>query len=193
MSPSREALTNLAIAAIFLAVPIWAWASGETFYITLATRIAILALAATGLNIALGLGGLVSFGHAAFFGLGGYVAGILATHAMNYEPLLLGLPGTNQMPIIWVAAIAVCGVVGLLIGAISIRTSGVYFIMITLAFAQMIFGLWRRGRAVDPHPQRLSGPQHAGADPVLRHLRHASGRRHRLLRHAEGLALRRGA
>jgi len=139
MTEARAWLANAAIVVLFLAVPLWAWASGEIFYITLATRVAILALAATGLNIALGLGGLVSFGHAAFFGLGGYAAGILATHAMNYEPIAFGIAGTNLMPIIWLVAMLVCGVVGLLIGLISIRTSGVYFIMITLAFAQMIF------------------------------------------------------
>jgi branched-chain amino acid transport system permease protein len=139
MTGSRAMAANIAVALVFLAVPIVALASGETFYITLATRVAILALAATGLNIALGLGGLVSFGHAAFFGLGGYAAGILATHAMNYEPVIFGLPGTNLMPVIWLVAILVTGLVGLLIGLISIRTSGVYFIMITLAFAQMIF------------------------------------------------------
>jgi branched-chain amino acid transport system permease protein len=110
----------------------------EPFYITLATRIVILAIAAAGLNLALGFGGLVSFGHAAFFGIGGYVAGIFAVHAFNAEPLL-GFPATDQMPVIWLAAALLCVVVALPIGAISLRTSGVYFIMITLAFAQMIY------------------------------------------------------
>jgi branched-chain amino acid transport system permease protein len=136
---TRENAANLALALLLLAVPMAASFAGEPFYVTLATRIAILALAAVGLNIALGLGGLVSFGHAAFFGLGGYAAGILATHAFNGEPLFLGLPGTNAMPVIWLTAVLVCGLVALPIGAISLRTTGVYFIMITLAFAQMIF------------------------------------------------------
>ena len=136
---TREILLSLAIVLALLAIPLWATAVGETFYITLATRMAILALAAVGLNIALGLGGLVSFGHAAFFGIGGYAAGILASHAFNMEPLPFGLPGTNAMPIIWAVAIVASGLVALAIGAISLRTAGVYFIMITLAFAQMIF------------------------------------------------------
>ncbi|WP_245428333.1 branched-chain amino acid ABC transporter permease [Kumtagia ephedrae] len=136
---SREAVVNTLLALLLLAVPIAASAAGEPFYVTLATRIAVLALAAVGLNIALGLGGLVSFGHAAFFGLGGYAAGILATHAFNAEPLFFGLPGTTSMPVIWLVAILVCGLVALPIGAISLRTTGVYFIMITLAFAQMIY------------------------------------------------------
>jgi branched-chain amino acid transport system permease protein len=136
---SRENLTNLILAALLLAVPLGAYAMGENFYITLATRIAILALAATGLNLALGLGGLVSFGHAAFFGIGGYAAGILATHGFSGDPLVFGLPGTNQMLAVWLVAIVVAALLGLAIGAISLRTSGVYFIMITLAFAQMVY------------------------------------------------------
>src|SRR5690606_14011807 len=86
----------------------------------------------------LGFGGLVSFGHAAFFGVGGYVAGVFASHAFNAEPLF-GLPASDQMPVIWLAAALACALVALPIGAISLRTSGVYFIMITLAFAQMIY------------------------------------------------------
>jgi len=136
---TRENLVNLVLAVLLLVVPLAAYASGQPFYVTLATRVAILALAATGLNLALGLGGLVSFGHAAFFGIGGYAAGILATHSFSGEPVLLGLPGTNQMLVIWLVAMLVAGITGLLIGLISLRTSGVYFIMITLAFAQMVY------------------------------------------------------
>lgn len=136
---TRETIVNTALALLLLAIPLVAMTAGEPFYITLATRIAILALAAVGLNIALGLGGLVSFGHAAFFGIGGYAAGILATHAFNAEPLFFGIEGTTSMPWIWLVAITACGFVALPIGAISLRTSGVYFIMITLAFAQMIY------------------------------------------------------
>jgi branched-chain amino acid transport system permease protein len=136
---SRETTVNILLVLLLPAIALAALLLGEAFYITLATRIAILALAAIGLNIALGLGGLVSFGHAAFFGLGGYVAGVLATHAFNMEPVAFGLPGTTSMPVIWLVAILLCGLVALPIGLISLRTSGVYFIMITLAFAQMIY------------------------------------------------------
>jgi branched-chain amino acid transport system permease protein len=134
----RETAFNAVLAVLLLAVPLAAYALDEPFYVALATRVAILALAAAGLNLALGFGGLVSFGHAAFFGIGGYVAGIFAAHVFNAEPLL-GLPAPDQMPVIWLAAAAVCALVALPIGAISLRTSGVYFIMITLAFAQMIY------------------------------------------------------
>ncbi|TDK32240.1 branched-chain amino acid ABC transporter permease [Rhizobium deserti] len=136
---TRENLVNILLAVALLAAPLAANALGQAFYVTLATRIAILALAALGLNLALGLGGLVSFGHAAFFGIGGYAAGILAAHGFSGEPILFGLPGTVQMPVIWLVAVFTAAVVALLIGAISLRTSGVYFIMITLAFAQMVY------------------------------------------------------
>ncbi len=136
---TRAFLVNGFIALALLAVPLVAAQTGATFTITLATRIAILALAATGLNIALGLGGMVSFGHAAFFGIGGYAAGILSAQALSGEPMIFGLEGTTNMPLIWLVAAIVAGVLGLAIGFVSLRTSGVYFIMITLAFAQMVY------------------------------------------------------
>ena len=139
---SREFAINLLLAAGLVVVSLVAGAFDEPFVITLTTKVVILALAGTGLNIALGYGGLVSLGHAAFFGLGGYAAGILASHALNYEPLVswpFTLDGTTQMLIIWPVAMAVSGLAAVVIGAISLRTSGVYFIMITLAFAQMVF------------------------------------------------------
>jgi branched-chain amino acid transport system permease protein len=136
---TREGAVNTVLAAGLMCAPVLALALGEPFYLTLATRIAILALAAVGLNVALGLGGLVSFGHAAFFGIGGYAAGILAVHAFNMEPILAGIPGTKLMPAIWLVAALASIAAALPIGAISLRTSGVYFIMITLAFAQMVY------------------------------------------------------
>lgn len=136
---SRETLVNAVVALLLLGFPLVATMLDEPFYVALATRIAILALAAAGLNLALGFGGLVSFGHAAFFGIGGYVAGIFASHVFNMEPLAFGLPASDQMPVIWIAAALICALAALPIGAISLRTSGVYFIMITLAFAQMLY------------------------------------------------------
>ncbi|SUZ30961.1 hypothetical protein ROE7235_00691 [Roseibaca ekhonensis] len=138
----RESYLNAALLAGLLAVPLYALVVDEPFTITLATRAAILALAAVGLNIALGWGGLVSFGHAAFFGIGGYSMGILAFHAQNFVPLDLGImvfDGTKSMPIIWLVAVLASALAALLIGLLSLRTSGVYFIMITLAFAQMFY------------------------------------------------------
>jgi len=138
----REAWLNAALAATLLAVPLWAWAAGETYTVTLATRVAILALAGVGLNLALGQGGLISFGHAAFFGVGGYAMGILASHAQDFRPLLAApvlIEGTQSMPVIWLTAIIAGALAALVIGALSLRTTGAYFIMITLAFAQMFY------------------------------------------------------
>ncbi|MEM6340899.1 MAG: branched-chain amino acid ABC transporter permease [Pseudomonadota bacterium] len=138
----RESYLNWLILLGLLAVPIWALTADEPFTITLATRAAILALAAVGLNIALGIGGLVSFGHAMFFGIGGYAMGILAYHAQSFTPLDLGafsIAGTKSMPIIWLVALILSGLAAWIVGLLSLRTGGVYFIMITLAFAQMFF------------------------------------------------------
>ncbi|ARE38719.1 Branched-chain amino acid transport system permease protein LivM [Rhodovulum sp. P5] len=138
----RETLLNTALALALLAVPLAAQAMGEPFVITLATRVAILALAGVGLNIALGLGGMVSLGHAAFFGIGGYAMGILASPVQNYELLMawpVELAGTKSMPVIWLTALVSGALAALAIGALSLRTSGVYFIMITLAFGQMLY------------------------------------------------------
>ena len=138
----RERHLNALVLLGFVAVPLWALVADEPFTITLATRAAILALAAVGLNIALGIGGLVSLGHAVFFGLGGYAMGILAFHAQTFSPLELGpltFAGTKSMPIIWAVAVTVSALAAWMIGLLSLRTTGVYFIMITLAFGQMFF------------------------------------------------------
>ena len=137
-----ERLVNLLLLAGLVAVPLWALWADEPFTITLATRAVIFALAALGLNIALGLGGLVSLGHAVFFGLGGYAMGILAHHAQTYTALTewpFVIEGTKSMPVIWLVAMLVSALAALLIGLLSLRTAGVYFIMITLAFGQMFY------------------------------------------------------
>jgi branched-chain amino acid transport system permease protein len=142
MTMTRDLIINTAIFALLVAVGIGAHLSGQNFTVTLATKVAILGLAGAGLNLALGYGGMVSFGHAAFFGIGGYVTGIFASHAASAEPILVlpfTLLGSNEMLGIWPMAMLAGGAVALLIGALSLRTTGVYFIMVTLAFAQMIF------------------------------------------------------
>ena len=139
---TRETYINAALSLLLVLVPFWAWSTGQTYILTLCTKVAILALAGVGLNIALGLGGLVSFGHAAFFGIGGYAMGILASHAQTFDPIMdwpILIEGTKSMPMIWLVAMLASALAALLIGALSIRTSGVYFIMITLAFAQMLY------------------------------------------------------
>ena len=138
----RERHINLIVLALLVLIPAYAYVADEPFTITLATRAVIFALAGVGLNLALGQGGLVSFGHAAYFGMGGYAMGILASHAQNYDPILevpFLIEGTNSMPAIWLVAIVSSALLALLIGAFSLRTSGVYFIMVTLAFGQMFY------------------------------------------------------
>lgn len=138
----KERYINALLFIGMLAVVVAAYFLDEPFYVTLVTRAAIFALAGVGLNIALGYGGLVSLGHAVFFGLGGYTVGILASHVQNYTPLYEGfitLPGTQSTLIIWLVTLLVTGFAAFLIGLLSLRTSGVYFIMITLAFGQMFY------------------------------------------------------
>jgi branched-chain amino acid transport system permease protein len=125
---ARPLLWALFIAAL-VALPPVALALGQPFYLDLVRRIMIFAIAAISLNLILGYGGMVSFGHAAYLGIGGYAVGILAFYGVN--------DGLLQ----WGTAIAASALVALAIGAVSIRTSGVYFIMITLAFTQMLYYL----------------------------------------------------
>jgi branched-chain amino acid transport system permease protein len=124
------AVRSLAVAALLgflILLPVYVVATGQFFPLTLFTRIVILALAATSLNLILGYGGMVSFGHAAYLGIGGYVVGIMAKEGIT--------SGFVQWPL----ALAVSAIFALVVGALCLRTRGVYFIMITLAFAQMIY------------------------------------------------------
>src|SRR5215210_6624618 len=113
-------ITLLAVLAL---LPLYSALTGNTFMVTLFTRIVILAIAAVSLNLIMGLGGMVSFGHAAYLGIGGYVVGILAKEGID--------TGFVQWPL----ALVLSGLFALGVGALSLRTRGVYFIMITLAFA----------------------------------------------------------
>jgi branched-chain amino acid transport system permease protein len=120
--------TLLAV-ALLLVFPAAMQALGNLFYVSFASRVLIYAIAATSLNLVLGYGGMLSFGHAAFVGAGAYVASILVAE------------GVASAWIGWPAAIAASALLAWIIGAVSLRTRGVYFIMITLAFAQMMFYL----------------------------------------------------
>jgi branched-chain amino acid transport system permease protein len=117
----------VSVFVVLVAFPLAMQAMDSLFYVSLASRILIYAIAATSLNLVLGYGGMVSFGHAAFFGAGAFTVGILAAE------------GVSSLWLAWPAAIAVAAVAALIIGAVSLRTRGVYFIMITLAFAQMVY------------------------------------------------------
>jgi branched-chain amino acid transport system permease protein len=133
---ARNIVTAL-VAAGLLLLPLYSSLSGNIFVLTLFTRIVIFALAAASLNLIMGYGGMMSFGHAAYLGIGGYAVGILAHE------------GIGSGFIQWPVALAASALFALVIGALSLRTRGVYFIMITLAFAQMAYyvasGLSRYG------------------------------------------------
>ena len=140
-SLKRPALLAGVLIAL-IALPTLADATGYAALTSLATRVLIYGIAAASLNFVLGYGGMVSFGHAAFFGIGGYVVGILYQHHSLGEPLFGFISGTNQLLITIPVALVVSGLMAALIGALSLRTGGVQFIMITLAFAQMLFFLF---------------------------------------------------
>src|ERR1700758_16374 len=106
----------VAVLLIVLALlPVYCAMIGNTFVLSLFTRIVILAMAAVSLNLIMGFGGMVSFGHAAYLGIGGYAVGILAKEGVN--------SGFLQWPL----ALAASALFGLAVGALSLRTRGVYF------------------------------------------------------------------
>jgi branched-chain amino acid transport system permease protein len=141
---------TLAVLALALAFPL---AMQETYYLSFASRIFVYALAATSLNLILGYGGMISFGHAAFVGTGAYVSSIFIAE------------GITSAWIGWPAAVAASALAALVIGAVSLRTRGVYFIMITLAFAQMMFFLVNSMKAYGGD-EGLSLPARASGLPV---------------------------
>ena len=129
MQVSRETIVVI-ITFLFLAiVPYIASITEVPFYLDLGRRMMILAIGALSLNLIMGYGGMISFGHAVFLGIGAYVVGICAEHEV--------VSGFIQWPL----ALLTCGVFALIFGAISLRTRGVYFLMITLALAQMMYFL----------------------------------------------------
>lgn len=115
------------ILLVLAALPLLTQAFDQRYLLSIGTRIVIWSIAAISLNMILGYGGLVSFGHAMFFGIGGYAVGILSAHGVS--------SGWIQWPVALLAATAWAA----LIGALSLRTRGLYFIMITLAFAQLVY------------------------------------------------------
>ena len=124
----RGVLT-LALLLALAVLPLLTQAFDQRYLLSIGTRVVIWAIAAVSLNIILGYGGLVSFGHAAFFGIGGYAVGIL------------GASGVTSGWIQWPVAIVAAALWAAVVGALSLRTRGLYFIMITLAFAQLVYYL----------------------------------------------------
>jgi branched-chain amino acid transport system permease protein len=124
---SVDTLAPILVLVAAIAFPFAAVPAGGEYYVGLATRVMIYALAASSLNLVLGYGGMISFGHAAFFGAGAYTVAILAQE------------GVVSALAAWPLAVAISVLCALVVGAISLRTRGLYFIMITLAFAQMMY------------------------------------------------------
>ncbi len=124
-TPSGIVYTGVIV--VFALMPVFVLFSGQIFYLDIFSRIMILAIAALSLNMLIGYGGMISLGHAAFLGIGAYCVGIPVYYEIYNGWIHLAL------------AIVACGVFALVTGAISLRTKGVYFIMITLAFAQMVY------------------------------------------------------
>ena len=120
---------TLAVVAALALLPLAAATLGQPFYVVFATRVLIYALIATSLNLLIGYGGMVSFGHAAFVGAGAYTVAMLMP------------AGVASAWLLWPAALLAGAGFAFLVGAVSLRTQGVYFIMITLAFAQMAYYL----------------------------------------------------
>lgn len=138
----RRLYLYLLLILCLVALPYAAPALGQPALPGLVARVMIYAIAAASLNLVLGYGGMVSFGHAAFFGIGNYVVGILYFHHSEGVPLFGIIPGTDQLLITIPLAILVSGLLALVIGVLALRTGGVQFIMITLAFAQMLFAFF---------------------------------------------------
>jgi branched-chain amino acid transport system permease protein len=129
----------VAIVLLLALVPLISKATGDVFLIRAFTRVILFAMVAVALNIILGLGGLISMMHAGLFGIGAYTVAILAYHDFSQERLFGVLPGTSELLISLPCAVLVTTVCAALFGSVAVRTSGTYFIMITLAFNQMLY------------------------------------------------------
>lgn len=127
-------------AVILVSLPPVAHLTGEEYFISLASRILIYGLAAVSLDLLIGYSGMVSLGHAVYVGIGAYVVGICFFHSAEMEPLLQSpfvIEGSENGLVVLPLAALVSALFALVIGALSLRTRGMHFIMITLAFAQM--------------------------------------------------------
>ena len=133
----RHLLWVAILFVLFSGLPGIAAVMDQPYLLIIGTKILISAIAAISLDLILGYGGMVSFGHAAFLGVGAYAVGILSFHASGLAAA--GSFDGREALIVWPVAILGSMVIALIIGALSLRTSGVHFIMITLAFAQMLY------------------------------------------------------
>jgi len=137
-SPLIHRFTAAMLLVTLLLTPFVMLYAGKPFWFDIFTRLVILAIAASSLSLLLSVAGLASFGHAAYIGLGAYAVGIPV-----YYETYGGADWLGSYNGWWhlLLAVLVCGLFALVTGAISLRTRGVHFIMITMAFSQMIFYL----------------------------------------------------
>ncbi len=147
MNVNRDIVLRLVLLALLVAAAALPWFA-STYHVQLATKVLLLGTVAMALNLVVGFGGLVSMCHGAFYGIGGYA---LALMTPQYAPASLWL----TLP----AAMIAAGVAAIAIGALSLRTRGVYFIMVTLAFGEMLFYLF--------HDTKIAG----GSDGTFINLR----------------------
>jgi len=135
---AKSWVTIIVMTALAVLPPLFLY-TGQAFYMDLATRLVILAIAAVSLNLILGYGGMASFGHAAFIGIGAYAVGIPVYHNTYGEfEIIASYSGVFHI----LLAVGLSALFALLTGMICLRTKGVYFIMITMAFSQMVFYLF---------------------------------------------------
>ena len=138
LSSTKAKVAVFLVLLILALLPLGAQQLDNNYMISVATRFLIYAIAAVSLDLILGYGALVSFGHAMFFALGGYVVAIIAHHHSMMVPLF-SWAGSNQALILWPLALLVCAAIGALVGFFALRTRGIQFIMVTLAFAQLLY------------------------------------------------------
>ncbi|NLB30551.1 MAG: branched-chain amino acid ABC transporter permease [Alcaligenaceae bacterium] len=138
LSSTKAKVAVLLVLMILALLPFGTEQLDNNYLISVATRFLIYAIAAVSLDLILGYGALVSFGHAMFFAIGGYSVAIIAHHHSMMEPIFFW-EGSNQALILWPIALLICAVLGAIVGLFALRTRGVQFIMVTLAFAQLLY------------------------------------------------------
>jgi branched-chain amino acid transport system permease protein len=142
LKPTRKFAFLASGFLLLLCLPLIANVCKEPYLLSLFSRILIYAMAAVSLDLILGYGGMISLGHAAFFGIGAYVTAVLSFHNYNGEPLIpwpITLAGHANALVAWPIAVFIATLLAAMIGSLSLRTSGMHFIMITLAFSQMLY------------------------------------------------------
>jgi branched-chain amino acid transport system permease protein len=129
LKSSPQAVVTVTVLMLLALLPAVAYLMGEMFYVDLGTRILIFSIAAVSLDLILGYGGMISLGHAAYIGIGSYSVGILSFYGIDNGIVHFGV------------AAGASALIALFIGAGSVRTVGIHFIMISLAFGQMLYYL----------------------------------------------------